>query len=179
MQDLNLLIHPTDPLQPFVTLIRSRDINDRGQILAEGCDSRTGECHAYVVSPLDTTPDAFSFASQPDVARSAAVTSNTVTITGIEASTQISVAGGEYSIGCTGTFMASDAMIGNGETVCVRLMAPSTALTTMTATLNVGGVSGAFSVTTMENRGGGGGVGLATLLPLLLLLRRRNYLERT
>ena len=52
MHDLNELIGPTDPLQPFVTLFRGVDINDLGQILANGFDSRTGERHAYIVSPI-------------------------------------------------------------------------------------------------------------------------------
>jgi probable HAF family extracellular repeat protein len=52
MRDLNSLIEPTDPLQPFVTLLEGTDINDVGQILALGIDSRTGENHAYVVSPV-------------------------------------------------------------------------------------------------------------------------------
>jgi len=51
MQDLNLLIDPADPLQPYVTLKYGNDINDLGQIAAHGCDSRTGECHAYLASP--------------------------------------------------------------------------------------------------------------------------------
>jgi probable HAF family extracellular repeat protein len=51
MLDLNDLIDPSDPLQPFVTLTAGIDINDLGQILAEGCDSRT-RCHSYLVSPI-------------------------------------------------------------------------------------------------------------------------------
>ena len=57
MQDLNALIDPADPLQPFVTLSDGVDINDLGQILANGFDSRTGECHAYLVSPIVTVPE--------------------------------------------------------------------------------------------------------------------------
>ena len=57
MQDLNALIDPADPLQPFVTLVEGVDINDRGQILANGFDSRTGERHAYLVSPIVTVPE--------------------------------------------------------------------------------------------------------------------------
>ena len=57
MQDLNALIDPADPLQPFVTLGEGVDINDRGQILANGFDSRTGEDHAYLVSPGPASPD--------------------------------------------------------------------------------------------------------------------------
>ncbi len=57
MQDLNALIDPADPLQPFVTLEVGVDINDLGQILANGFDSRTGEDHAYLVSPVVTVPE--------------------------------------------------------------------------------------------------------------------------
>jgi probable HAF family extracellular repeat protein len=52
LHDLNALIDPADPLQPFVTLFDGVDINDLGQILVNGFDSRIGEVHAYVVSPV-------------------------------------------------------------------------------------------------------------------------------
>jgi probable HAF family extracellular repeat protein len=51
--DLNALIDTADPLQPHVTLVEGRDINARGQIVANGIDSRTGEQHAYLVSPAE------------------------------------------------------------------------------------------------------------------------------
>jgi hypothetical protein len=53
LQDLNALIDPADPLQPHVTLVEGRDINERGQIVANGFDNRTGEQHAYLVSPVE------------------------------------------------------------------------------------------------------------------------------
>ena len=46
-------------------------------------------------TPTDTTPDAFSFADQTDVALSTVVTSNEITVSGINASTPISVTGGK------------------------------------------------------------------------------------
>jgi len=52
LRDLNALIDPSDPLQQFVHLGFGVDINDRGQILAHGFDSRIGEGHAYVLSPI-------------------------------------------------------------------------------------------------------------------------------
>jgi len=61
LQDLNALIDSVDPLQPFVTLEFGVDINDLGQILANGFDSRTGETHAYVVFPF-SVPDPGSLA---------------------------------------------------------------------------------------------------------------------
>ena len=57
LQDLNALIALADPLQPFVTLRLGSDINDLGQVLANGHDSRTGEQHAYLVSPLISVPE--------------------------------------------------------------------------------------------------------------------------
>jgi hypothetical protein len=58
MHDLNAIIDPAEPLQSFVTLFVGVDINDLGQILANGFDSRTGEFHAYLVSPVPVTvPD--------------------------------------------------------------------------------------------------------------------------
>ena len=53
-----MAVDPADPLQPFVTLVNGVDINDLGQILANGFDSRTGESHAYLVSPIpDSVPE--------------------------------------------------------------------------------------------------------------------------
>jgi probable HAF family extracellular repeat protein len=57
MHDLNALIDSADPLQPFVSFYEGLDINDLGQILANGVDSRTGEGHAYVLSPVVTVPE--------------------------------------------------------------------------------------------------------------------------
>ena len=54
LYDLNSLIDPADPLKPHVTLTRAEDINDRGQVLAAGVDSRTSGRRLYVVSPVAT-----------------------------------------------------------------------------------------------------------------------------
>ena len=66
LYDLNDLIDPADPLQPFVTFEKAGEINNRGQIVATGCDSRTDECHPYVLSPV--AADAFlDFVALSDV----------------------------------------------------------------------------------------------------------------
>jgi probable HAF family extracellular repeat protein len=57
MRDLNDVVDSADPLQPFVSLFDGVDINDLGQILARGIDSRTGESRAYVLSPIGTVPE--------------------------------------------------------------------------------------------------------------------------
>lgn len=51
MHDLNDLIDPNDPLAPYVRLTYAADINDRGEILAEGTNSRTGRTVSYWLKP--------------------------------------------------------------------------------------------------------------------------------
>lgn len=51
MVDLNIL-DTSSPLASYVTLYSATGINDRGWIVANGVDSRTGEAHAYLLIPL-------------------------------------------------------------------------------------------------------------------------------
>ena len=99
----------------------------------------------------DTTPSAFSFAAQTGVPVSSVRTSNTITVAGINAAAPIAisgVAGSGYSIGCTGSFVTTAGTIGNGQTVCVQHTASPTGGTTVSSTLDIGGISGVFSTTT-------------------------------
>jgi len=50
--DLNTLIHPDDPLRPYVTLTTGTLINDRGEIVAQGTDSRVGYLQYYFLEPV-------------------------------------------------------------------------------------------------------------------------------
>ena len=128
------------------------------------------------VPGADETPDAFSFAAQSNVARSALVTSNTVTVGGINVPATVSVTGGDYSIGCTGSFTAATGSITAGQTVCVRHQSAAAASSQTTTTLTVGGVSASFVSTTVAlavtagGSGGGGGGGAVDLLVVLGLL---------
>ena len=54
--DLNTLINPNDPLRPFVTLTTANLINDRGQIVALGRDSRVGFLQYYFLDPVRRIP---------------------------------------------------------------------------------------------------------------------------
>lgn len=96
---------------------------------------------------VDTTPDAFNFTAQTEVAVSTVVTSNAITVSGINSAAAISVSGGSYSVN-GGAFTTSAGTVTNGNTVAVRLTTAATAGTTSTATLTIGGVNGAFSATT-------------------------------
>lgn len=99
-------------------------------------------------NPPDTTPDAFRFTDQSYVALSAVVTSVAVTITGIDAASAISVAGGEYSIGCTATYIATATTIDPNQQVCVHHTSAATGDTATDTTLTVGGISDTFTSTT-------------------------------
>ena len=50
--DLNQLIDEGDPLRPYVTLLEGREINNRGQIIVQGTDSRrSGSYSGYLLTP--------------------------------------------------------------------------------------------------------------------------------
>ncbi|MCA9368130.1 hypothetical protein KC887_07810 [Candidatus Kaiserbacteria bacterium] len=103
------------------------------------------------LSPLyyqDTTPDAFSFTDQTDVAVSTLTTSNTVTITGIDTATAISVTGGEMSIN-SGAFTSSSTTVSVNDTVQLRVTSSASNSTAVAVTLDVGGVTDEWSVTTV------------------------------
>ena len=98
---------------------------------------------------VDTTPDAFSFTTQCPVALNVAVVSNTITVTGINGPTPISIVGGEYAIDASTSFTSSTSTISSGQ--LVRVQPPGGKLTstgTFNITLTIGGVSGTFKVST-------------------------------
>lgn len=92
-------------------------------------------------------PDAFSFTAQTGAALNTLATSSSITVAGINSATAISVVGGTYSIN-GGAYTAGAGTVSNGQTVTVRQTASASYSSTTTATLIIGGVSGAFNVTT-------------------------------
>ncbi|MDD2925569.1 DUF1566 domain-containing protein, partial [Rhodoferax sp.] len=97
--------------------------------------------------PSDTTPDAFSFTAQSGVARSSLISSNTITVAGLDAPASIAISGGDYQID-NGGWTNSAGVVSNGQTVTVRHTSSASANTTVTTTLTIGGVSASFSTTT-------------------------------
>ncbi|WP_444993993.1 hypothetical protein [Aliikangiella sp. IMCC44359] len=106
-----------------------------------------GEGAFSVTTMPDRIPDDFEFTAQNDVMFSTEVTSNEVTISGIEVAVDISVSGGEYSID-GGAFTSAAGTIENGQKVRVKVMSGSSLNETTTATLTVSTLSRDFSVTT-------------------------------
>ncbi|CCN45972.1 putative Large exoprotein involved in heme utilization or adhesion [Vibrio nigripulchritudo MADA3029] len=99
---------------------------------------------------LDTVPNAFSL--QPTVTGlppelSVVVTSNTITVSGINTATPISITDGEYSIN-GGAFTNTAGTVNNGDTVQVRHTTANAYSTLTTTTLDIGGVTDTFVSTT-------------------------------
>jgi hypothetical protein len=132
-----------------------------------------------VTTAADTQPAQFTFDDLDNVDKDTLVVSNPVTITGISTAAAIAVTGGEYSIGCTGTFTADPGTITDGQTVCVRHTTASTAGTAVTTLLTIGTApattADAFTSATRRSGGGGSMDGLALgLLGLIAAFRRRR-----
>jgi hypothetical protein len=95
----------------------------------------------------DTTPNAFSFASQSSVAPATVFTSNDIVIAGLNTNAAVTITGGEYSID-GGAFSANAGSVVNDQHIRVRLTSSAQFATTATATLTVGTVSVSFAATT-------------------------------
>lgn len=102
------------------------------------------------VAGSDTTPDAFSFSDVTDVMPGTVITSDPVSISGIDAPAPISVSGGSYSVGCAGPYVTAASTIMSGDIVCVRHTASNTPVTAANTTLTIGGVSDVFTSTTQS-----------------------------
>ena len=98
--------------------------------------------------PGDASPTLFSFADQVGVDLDVLITSAPVTIQGTDIAAPITIAGGEYSVGCTSTFTAAASSIAPGKTVCVRHQSSFDSSTDTHTTLTIGDVSDVFTSTT-------------------------------
>ena len=99
---------------------------------------------------VDSVPDAISFPAYIGAVTSTLIQSSAITVSGINTAASISVANGEYSIGCNGTFTQATGTISSGQSVCVRQTSSSSPQTSTLTTLTVGGLTGVFTVTTQS-----------------------------
>ena len=130
----------------------------------------------------DREPDDFNFTSATNVALSSLQTSNTITITGLGVDVEISVSGGEFSIGCSNSFSSTTTTISNQQTVCVRHTSSSSNSATTTTNLTVGTKSASFTSTTeaaASSSGGGGSTSWLAIFGLLFLFLGRTGLTDT
>ncbi len=98
----------------------------------------------------DTTPNIFSFTDQVDINLNTQVISNTITVTGINAPTPISVIGGEYSVN-GGAFTNSPTNLNNNDTVRLRLTSSGSNSTQVTSICSIGGISDTWSLDTLDS----------------------------
>jgi hypothetical protein len=101
----------------------------------------------------DSTPDAFSFTDQTDVAVSSTITSAAITVAGIDTTANISVSGGTYDKNASGTFTADAGTVSNGDTVRARHTSSGSNSTAVNTVVTIGGVSDTFTSTTVAASG--------------------------
>lgn len=114
-------------------------------VFVVGCGGGGGGSGSETTS--DTTPDAFSFADQSNVSQSTIISSDPITVAGIDADATISITDGEYAID-GGAFTSGAGTIAAGQQVVVRVTSGSGFQATAASTLTIGGVSDEFSVIT-------------------------------
>jgi hypothetical protein len=109
-----------------------------------------GVSDTWTITTADIIPDQFSFDPVNDAALSANVTSNTITVSGMDAGIGVSasVVGGGMSINGSG-FIGGSTLIQNGQTVRLAAIASASYSTAVTVTLTINGVSADFVVTTL------------------------------
>jgi hypothetical protein len=100
----------------------------------------------------DTEPDAFSFATQTKVSPDTPIESEPVTISGINIPAQLSITGGEYSIDGK-AYRDNPGVVKNLQQVRIRVRSSSESSGEVSATLTIGGVSGTFTVKTVNFTG--------------------------
>jgi hypothetical protein len=98
---------------------------------------------------IDTTPDQFTFTAQTGVTLSMKVTSNTITVSGINAAAPLAISyGGDYSIN-GGSYTSASGTVNNGDTITLQLISSDNYSATASVMLSIGGVSGIFNVTSL------------------------------
>ncbi|WP_209422667.1 DUF1566 domain-containing protein [Melaminivora jejuensis] len=117
-------------------------------VVEDGQGALSLPAHVALATPVvDSVPDAFAFAARTGVALSTVVTSEAVTIAGLNSPAAISVEHGEYQIDA-GPWSTSPATVEQGQSVRLRHTSSAAYASSSTSTLTIGGVSGSFTSTT-------------------------------
>lgn len=102
-------------------------------------------------TPPNRTPDPFSFADVTGAEPGELVTSDAITVAGVDVAVTLEVSGGDSVALVNGDEIASGSTVVAGDEVQVRITASDLFSTTVTATVTIGGVSADFSVTTRDS----------------------------
>ncbi len=97
----------------------------------------------------DAVPDTFAFTDAVDVGLWSVVVSDSVTITGINVPTAVTVVGGSLEIDADGVWLTAPTTVSEGSRIRVRHIASASYATATTTTLTVGTVGASFVSTTL------------------------------
>jgi len=110
-----------------------------------------GVSDTFTVTTLavDTTPNAFSFTDQVNVAVNTLISSSAITVSGINSAANISIVDGLYAIN-GGTFTSNTGSVNNGDSVVVQITSSANEATLSNASLTIDSISDTFSVLTVD-----------------------------
>jgi len=100
--------------------------------------------------PPDPTPDAFTFIDLNDAWLATEYVSNTITISGINTSANISISNGEYEKNSSNSYTASPWTVSNGDTVSVRWVSSATPANNTDVILTIEWIQDTFTITTVD-----------------------------
>jgi hypothetical protein len=95
----------------------------------------------------DKTPDVFAFVDKTGVDLNVVLTSNAITVSGINVKVSISISGGKFSIN-DAAFRAGSATVSNGDAIKVQVSSSNSYDTTKNVILKIGSITDTFSITT-------------------------------
>jgi len=101
----------------------------------------------------DTTVDAYDFTNQTGVEPSTLIYSNTETITGITTGVSVSISGNSAEFSIAGGAYTTSGTITNGQSLRLRMNSSSSFSTQVSTTVNVGGVTDSWAITTRAQTG--------------------------
>ena len=103
-----------------------------------------------VTTKADTTPDAFTFEPAINAELDTAYTSNSITVSGIDAAVPISISGGEYSIN-GGEFTSATGTVSVNNTVQLKGVSENNNKASVDVVVTIGGVSATYIITTLPD----------------------------
>ena len=138
---------------PFAGMIDEAAIYNRALSAKEVAAISNAAC-AGKCAVDDTTPDSFAFTDQQDVATGTIRVSNTLVVSGINAATVISItncssSNCEYMVN-SGNWISSPSTVRNGDHIQARQTSSSSYGATTDLSLDIGGLTDTFSVTTLN-----------------------------
>lgn len=133
------------------TVVVSLTASDALNTVSQAVLTVGGVSHSFIVTtePVDITPDSLSFITVSTGSLNTAITSNTVTIWGLNTVAPISITNGEYSID-GGPFTDVASTINNDQTVAIKVMSAATSEVETQAVVTIGGAVKSFSVITTD-----------------------------